>query len=100
MARKNTEPWEDRCVVKFVREVYTPTNSAGLRRSAIPMAREKAHAVRAGGGTVGVADAVHVGHGLAGLVKDLHLVADRDVAPLIRLSADRRQVQALQRIMP
>mmetsp|Transcript_28037 Transcript_28037/g.71455 ORF Transcript_28037/g.71455 Transcript_28037/m.71455 type:complete len:480 (+) Transcript_28037:805-2244(+) len=45
---------------------------------------------------VGVADAVHVGHHLAGLVQHLHLVGHGDEAAAVGLRADGAQVQALR----
>ena len=46
--------------------------------------------------TVGVSDAVHIGHWLAALVQDLHLLAHRHKASPVCLSIDGGQVQSLQ----
>ena len=46
--------------------------------------------------TIGVSDAVHIGHWLAALVQDLHLLAHRHKASPVCLSIYGGQVQSLQ----
>ena len=49
--------------------------------------------------TIGIPNAVYIGHRLAALVQDVHLLADRHKASSVCLGADGCQVQALQVVM-